>query len=96
MTNRPTRALRLAEEAIELAQACDVPLGVVMQLVTTVYSRPKGDVVQELGGVMVTTGVVCYNYGLDMEGVFEQEVRRVLAKAPETFAARNREKTHIS
>jgi hypothetical protein len=45
------RALRLAEEAIEFAQAVGVDRVKLQQLITYVYDRPAGNPAQELGGV---------------------------------------------
>lgn len=95
MKDPRVRALRHAEEAVELAQALGVPQGQVAQLVVTVYSRPPGDPKQEVGGTMVCLAVLCDALGEDPDLLFEAEVRRVLSKSPEHFAARNREKLDL-
>ena len=85
-----TRSLRVVEEAIELAQACNVPQETVELCVREVYSKPKGDVNQEVGGVLMTIYLfvagLCH-YG--PEHYFVTELRRVLAKPPKHFADRN-------
>lgn len=87
------RSLRLAEEAVELAQACNVPRASMHQLVDVVYSRPHGAPQQELGGVLLTSTVFAAAiYGLDPDRVLEAEMRRVLAKPVEHFTKRNEEK----
>lgn len=95
MINAQVRALRLVEEAAELAQALDVPQAQLEKLINLVYARPKGDYRQELGGVLVCLAVLCEAMGDDPDAAFEAEVRRVLAKPPEHFAKRNQEKLDL-
>ena len=100
MKNPATRSLRVVEEAMELAQACDVPLETVQLCATTVYSRPKGDVAQEIGGVLMTiylfVGALGWLYGGHSPiFFFVKELRRVLAKPPKHFTDRNAEKTAL-
>lgn len=92
VTNPRVRALRLVEEAVEVAQALDVSRETITDLVGVVYARPKGFPAQEIGGVMMTVTVLCAALGLEPDDMFEAELRRVLAKSPEHFAERNREK----
>lgn len=92
MYNRAIRALRFAEEAIELAQACGVDEQTMALLVKTVYGRPVGRPLQEIGGCMVTLSVLGDALNIGLEEAFEIEVRRCLAKTPEHFAERNKEK----
>src|ERR1035437_3281364 len=90
MLNPGTRSLRVVEEAVELAQACNVPQETIELCVREVYSRPKGDVNQEVGGVLMTIYLfiasLCHH---DPEWYFVTELRRVLAKSPKHFADRN-------
>ena len=95
MTNRSLRALRFAEEAIELAQACGVSEEKALELVRIVYSRPAGYPYQEVGGSMVTLTVLCHALGIDLENAFQIEVRRCLAKDPAHFAERNKQKLDL-
>ena len=95
MTTRGVRALRFIEETIELAQACGVPEDRVAEVVRVVYSRPSGDVLQEIGGSMVTLSVLAHILGYDIETAFDIEVRRCLAKDPAHFAKRNKEKIDL-
>lgn len=88
------RALRLVEEAVETCQAVGVKPSDIYSVTTTVYDRPPGDIVQELGGVFMTAIVMCVQNDLDPEEVFARELMRVLRKSPEHFAERNREKIH--
>lgn len=93
--DRRVRALRFAEEAVELAQALGVPKEQVARLVDVVYSRPAGEDIQEIGGSMVCLAVLCDTLGVDIDQAFEKEVRRVLAKSPEHFAERNKQKLDL-
>lgn len=86
------RALRLAEEAIELAQAAGVTEVEIGLLTKNVYQRPPGTMFQELGGVFMTANVLAVSQGIDPQDAYTTELRRVLGKPPEHFAQRNREK----
>ena len=90
--NLPIRSLRVAEESVELSQACGVPKEKMLDLVEIVYSRPRGQFAQEVGGVLMTINILCASIGLDPDDAFLTELRRVLEKSPEHFAARNKEK----
>lgn len=48
-----TRVHRFIEEAIELAQSCDVPSIDIDRLVAHIYKRPRGDRRKEIAGVMM-------------------------------------------
>jgi len=89
------RALRLVEEAIELAQACHLTADEVRQVVDVVYARPAGDMVQELGGVFMTAIVMASALKIESKDVFMNELCRVLAKSPEHFAQRNQQKLDL-
>lgn len=95
MYNRSLRALRCAEEVIELAQALRVPKEKLHELVDIVYSRPVGDPQQEVGGVLVTLYVLCTAMGMSPEDVFENELSRVLSKPAEHYTKRNQEKIDL-
>lgn len=93
--NLPLRALRHAEESIELAQAVGTPREYLHKVVDQVYERPIGDPVQELGGSLLTACVLARAMGVTPEEAFERELTRVLAKSPEHFATRNRQKMNL-
>ena len=89
-----TRSLRVVEEAIELAQACNVPEETVKLCVREVYGRPMGAVNQEVGGVLMTIYLFIAGCGrvygdTDPKWYFVNELRRVLAKPPKHFSDRN-------
>lgn len=95
MTNLKVRSLRCTEEVVELGQALGVPEDVVHKLVSTVYSRPPGEVRQEIGGSMVTLVCLCEALQIDPTEAFVTELRRCLAKDPAHFAKRNRDKIDL-
>jgi hypothetical protein len=94
--NLPIRALRLAEEAVELAQAHRVPKEKLLDLVEIVYARPQGDPYQELGGVAMTATILAAaQQGHDLEDFLLAELLRVLAKPTQQFAKRNQDKIDL-
>jgi hypothetical protein len=88
----PQRGVRLAEEAIELAQAAGTPAAMLHRLIDHVYSRPVGTVRQEMGGVGVTLLAFAAAAGEDADECEDTEFARVLAKPIEHFHRRNKEK----
>jgi hypothetical protein len=76
-TNTKERALRVAEEAIELAQALGVPVDDIHRLVGYVYARPIGDPAQEIAGTMVTLYAAAASAGVDADAAFDAEVVRI-------------------
>lgn len=75
---RKVRALRLLEEAIELAQAELVTVEEVGVIISQVYAKPPGHPVQELGGVLTTAGAYANTVGVDMEDVAWLEALRIM------------------
>lgn len=91
--DKQTRALRVVEEAIELAQATEVPKEKLLQLIEYVYARERGTLIQELGGVLMTTYLMSAGtLNEDPDSVFLRELRRVLSKSAEHFTSRNMQK----
>lgn len=75
-TNRPERNHRFLEEALELVQSCGCTSEEVLKLVDYVYSRPAGEKVQELGGVLITLSALAHAHELSMEDAAEGELER--------------------
>lgn len=76
-SSRRTRALRFYEEALELVQTTgltDADLAPVRQMV---WSRPVGEMNQEIGGTMVTLLLLAELHGLDVETELKREVLRI-------------------
>lgn len=75
--NRPERALRLLEEAIEYAQAVDVSLELVHRCANHVYEKPVGEPAQELAGVAVTLLAAAESQEVSLGTVLYQELERI-------------------
>lgn len=93
------RALRLVEEAVELAQAVGCKYSDIAEVCVVVYQNPPGIPYREVGGVMLTLAVFCENGIMEMEDEFERELLRVLDKEandPGYFQERNLKKVQPS
>lgn len=71
---------RFIEEALELAQANGATKKECDQLVEYVFGRSKGDVGQEVGGVMLTLAALCTSMRMSMGACGEIELNRVWTK----------------
>ncbi|MFC0679414.1 hypothetical protein ACFFGH_16380 [Lysobacter korlensis] len=83
------RGLRLAEEAIETAQACGCDAAMLHRLIDHVYSKPVGELAQELGGLGVTLLALAEAAGISADDAEQLELARVRAIPLSHFAARN-------
>jgi len=92
LASRAERGGRLLEEALELAQAVDLPREKALAILDHVYGRPAGDPAQEAGGVGVTLLALSASLGLSADDAEAAEVARVLAKPVEHFRRRHAEK----
>lgn len=91
--NSSVRSLRIAEEAVELCQSFKVPQETLHKLIDIVYSRPvNSDWTKEMGGVILTLCVLAERHGVDLDLIFEHELRRILSIDPSSFAHRNQAK----
>lgn len=72
------RSHRFLEESLELVQVLGCREDEAIALVKYVYSRQKGSIGQEVGGVMVTLGALCAAIGWDMEYCGSKELERIL------------------
>lgn len=70
------RGYRFLEEAVELVQAGGLNLKECLDIVAYVYSRPIGDLNQEVGGTMVTLAAFCHTHKLDMHDLAQVELDR--------------------
>jgi NTP pyrophosphatase (non-canonical NTP hydrolase) len=77
---------RFIEEALELVQATDYPKERAHALVEYVYGRDRGEINQEVGGVMVTLAAHCLAHGLDMHEAGETELARIWTKVDQIRA----------
>jgi hypothetical protein len=74
------RDARLLEEVLELIQSKGWSIDELWQLARYVWSRPKGEPEQELGGVMTTLAAFALSNGLDMHAAGEKELARIWTK----------------
>jgi len=84
LANVSERALRLAEEALELTQACGLDAATLHRLVDYVFGRPVGEAGQEVAGCMVTLYAVASALGVDADAALETELARI--QQPEIVA----------
>lgn len=87
------RSARLVEEAIELAQACGLEKDYVGKILDIVYSKPVGEVKQEVGGVAVCLLALSDSYGFFAGDALEEEVRRLEKVPVGYFRRRHQAKT---
>lgn len=89
INNTSERHARFIEEALELSQAGGLSKESAQILLDYVYSRPVGELSQEVGGVGVTLAALCNAHSISMEQSFEAELARISDPATQ---ARIREK----
>lgn len=73
------RAARFLEEALELVQALGMSAVDADRLLSHVYSKPRGDAVQEAGGVGITLLALASACGFSADRAERQELERVEA-----------------
>lgn len=96
------RAERLLEEAIELhqavneerpnAKALEAARARAHEIVDHVYSKPPGDVRQEIGGVAITLMAMAQVASVSVADAETDELGRILFTPKETFVARHKRK----
>lgn len=77
------RALRVFEEACELAQALGLSLEKAQEQLSHTYSRPVGEASQEVAGVLNSALLTAECLGLDGEQLGQVELARVWTKIDE-------------
>jgi hypothetical protein len=70
-------AFRFLEEATELAQAMGLTEEEVNRQTSVVYSRPAGEVSQEIAGTQVTLMALASSESIDLENVTVLELDRI-------------------
>ena len=88
----PQRAVRMLEEAIEAFQAAGCAEELAHRLVAYVFSRPMGELPQEIGGLGITVLALASAAGCSADAEEIREAHRVLSKPIEHFTERNRAK----
>lgn len=71
---------RFLEEALELIQSNGCTKEEALLLVEYVFNRPKGEMMQEIGGVMVTLAALCNVGSHNLEIASETELTRIWEK----------------
>jgi hypothetical protein len=79
LVDRRERAMRVLEEASELAQAAGVAPAEAAAIAARVWSRPPGDADQEAAGVLFCVLMWCEASGLDIGLAMSRELSRVEA-----------------
>ena len=74
------RSDRFIEEALELVQTTGYSAERAHALVDYVFSRPVGEITQEVGGLLVTLAAFCNTNHVDMAEAGETEVDRIWGK----------------
>lgn len=83
---KPDRRNRFLEESLELVQSLDGTAEEAHQLVNYVFGRPKGEPNMELGGVLLTVGMLANANDLSMNLSASAELVRVWGKIPQIRA----------
>jgi len=90
------RALRVLEEAIELAQAEGVDEATAQAWVKHVYSRPVGEVYQEAGGLAICFLAWAGSRNVELSYLADIELRRIdNPQAIEKIRAKQAEKNAV-
>ncbi|AFU88036.1 hypothetical protein CcrColossus_gp166 [Caulobacter phage CcrColossus] len=77
LNSRKDRAIRVLEEAIELAQAAGISREKALEQLNHTYGRPKGRPYQEIAGVLNAALLTAEAYGYDGLTLGVEEWRRV-------------------
>jgi hypothetical protein len=91
-TDYGERAMRVLEEAYELAQSVGVSSTAAFVTLQHVYSKPKGNPAQELAGVGVTALAMAECLGEDFATIVIEETTRILGLSREHFQKRHQAK----
>lgn len=78
------RGYRFLEEALELFQSLNLEKEDALKLVEYVFNRPKGEPIQEVGGVGITLAALCNAADILMKRALVDELERV--NTPEVIA----------
>ena len=95
MDNPKERALRLAEESLEVLQTSDAGREEAHALVDMVYDKKPGVLLQEVGGVTVTLLALCAHHDLRLDDVAGTEIARIQSIARDEFQHRQGAKTTL-
>lgn len=80
--------MRFLEESLELIQAIGLTKSDVFSVLAHVYSKPEGEVSQDIGGVGVTLLALSESTGISFDWALEREITRIHALSPKKFRDR--------
>lgn len=92
VANKRERLYRFAEEFYELMQACDIDRSELARLEEYTYSREKGTIEQEVGGVTSTYFVALSSLGVDGDKVAGNTLQEIWTRQD---IIREKQKTKI-
>jgi sugar phosphate isomerase/epimerase len=78
LTDPKERALRFYEEANEAARAAGLSYDEMLNVLDYEWSRPAGELSQELAGAQLTLFSLAAVNGIDLEAVTDAEIIRIL------------------
>lgn len=90
--NPVERGMRVAEEAVELAQAMGAQREEMHALVEFIFAKPPGDIVREVGQVALTLDAAAEIFGINAQAEGWNELRRVLKLDPAKLRERHAKK----
>jgi len=93
--DRLERAFRFLEESLELVQSMGCTEAQARDLAAYVFSRPVGDMAQEVGGVRVCLSALCNTVGIDETQAGETELVRVWTKIEKIRAKHASKPTNV-
>lgn len=89
------RALRFVEEALELAQACDLEEIDVKLITDRVFGRDAGDHFKEMGQAALTLEALAECHKVDLNTAANVEFARIIQIPKEEFAKRHAAKVAV-
>lgn len=93
--DRRERALRMIEEAIELAQACGLEIPDLGIVISRVYDRPAGEPVKEIGQAGMCLALLAELYDCDLPYEMCREFMRVQSIPKDEWARRHAAKVEL-
>lgn len=73
----PTVAIRVLEEVIELCQCHDIDIETMLKVIDQVYSKPVGEISQEVAGILVSLLNYSNHAGVNAEESLLKELVRI-------------------
>lgn len=89
LLDRKERIRRFSEEALELMQSAGMDKAEVIRTMEHVYSRPAGELSQEVAGCGSTLMTLCEAHDYDFLRLVDEEVTRVESLPVEHFRAKH-------